>query len=444
MSGLHDLTLAEAGAAYVAGAATPRAMVEALLARIEQVDGRIRAWETVDAEGALMAAGESERRLAEGAARPLEGLAVGIKDIFYTAGLRTTASFPVFRDFVPSYDAAAVARLREAGAIVLGKTVTTQFAFADAPPTRNPWKLDRTPGGSSSGSGAAVAARMVPGALGSQTAGSVLRPAAYNGVVGFKPTYGRISRYGVIPLAWSLDHVGIIVRSVADVELLYRVLKGHDPRDPGSLPDATAEAPARFEGCPRLGLLTGLLDYAEPEVAAHVRGVVERLAAAGADVVDLPMPEPFELLLACQQITMQAEASEAHRDLHAQHAASYGPSIRAMVETGQLIPAALYLRAQRLRARMTARMAELAHTVNALISPTVANVAPEPPTTGDRRHQALWSLLGFPTVSLPTGLSREGLPLAVQLTAAPLGDERVLAVAAWCEEVLGRMGGPSL
>ena len=267
--------------------------MEALLERIEAVEPDIQAWETVDREGALAAAHEAEREAGE-AGGPLHGVPLAAKDIFFTAGMRTTSGSPIFKDFVPGYDATSVARLRQAGAIILGKAVTVQFAHHDPPRTRNPWKLERTPGGSSSGSAAAVAARMIPAALGSQTGGSVLRPAAFCGVTGLKPTYGRVSRYGVTPNSWSLDHVGIIARSVEDTALLLQAIAGPDPNDPTAAPVAVGDyvAAARKETVPRVGLVTDYLDRADPEVAAHGRDVATRLERAGAEVRELRLPPP--------------------------------------------------------------------------------------------------------------------------------------------------------
>lgn len=440
MADPHELTLAEAASAFREGKLSPVELLNALLARIEAQEPRVRAWETLDPEGALRVARDSEQRLSGGRARPLEGLPLGVKDIFYTAGLRTTAGFPPFRDHVPSYDAAPVERLRAAGAVILGKTVTTQFALVDPPKTRNPWNTDRTPGGSSSGSAAAVAARMAPAALGSQTAGSVQRPASYCGVIGFKPTFGRISRFGVVPLAWSLDHVGMLARTVEDVSLLYGNLVGHDARDPGSLPDSPDAA--YDGGPPRLALVTDFMERAEPEVRDHLTFVAGRLKPAGATVTEVSLPEDFDLIWAVQQTIMRAEIGELHRSLHARHADDYSPNIRAMVEVGQLVSAADYVRAQRLRRRIQRRILEQVAGFDAYLTPSVSNTAPDASTTGDPRFQAIWTLIGLPSITLPSGLSTDGLPFGTQLTGGPLHDTRLLGIAGWFEGVLGGMPSP--
>jgi Asp-tRNA(Asn)/Glu-tRNA(Gln) amidotransferase A subunit family amidase len=232
---LHQLSARTIVGGLAQGKFSAEELVRALNERSKRLDAGLCAWALLDETGALAAARAFDQTRARGnAVGPLGGLPVGIKDIFCTAGLTTAADSPLLSDFIPQHDAAAVARLREAGAIVLGKTVTTQFADGDPAPTRNPWNPNRTPGGSSSGSAAAVGAQLVPAALGSQTAGSVLRPASFCGVVGLKPTFGRISRRNVLPFAWSLDTVGLIVRDVPDAALLLQSLAGFDPLDDAS------------------------------------------------------------------------------------------------------------------------------------------------------------------------------------------------------------------
>jgi aspartyl-tRNA(Asn)/glutamyl-tRNA(Gln) amidotransferase subunit A len=440
MAELHELTATEAAERIRSKTLSPVELVQALLARIERLEPRLRAWVTLDAEGAVSAAQEAEAVAAAGGEiGPLHGVPVALKDIYYTSGLPTTAGFPPLADFVPDRDAVSVQALRAAGAIVLGKTVTTQFAYADPPPTRNPWRDDRTPGGSSSGSAAAVAARMVPFAIGSQTAGSILRPAAYCGVVGFKPSYGRVSKRDVMPLAWSLDHVGPLARSVADVALVLQVLAGHDPADPGSadrpVPDYRAAATGGGRP-PRFGLLPDMLERARPDVRAHGEEVVGRLAEAGAEIRDVRLPVSPDLLLAVHRVTMQAEAAAVHALGIAEQAEAYSPRIRAEAMVGQLIPAPAYLHAQRVRRRLREQVDALLGEVDALLLPTATNVAPPPDTTGDPSFQAPWSLLGLPSISLPSGLSDDGLPFGTQLVGARFAEATLLGAAGWCESVL--------
>lgn len=445
MPELFELTAAEAAARIRRRELSPVDLVRALLDRIDATEARVQAWETVDADGALAAAQERERELRSGQALgPLHGVPVGVKDIFFTAGLRTTAGFAPYADFVPTEDAAAVARLRAAGGIVLGKTVTTQFAYVDPPRTRNPWNEARTPGGSSSGSGAAVAARMAPAALGSQTGGSVLRPAAYCGVIGLKPSFGRISRRGVFPDAWTLDHVGVLTRSVEDAALLLQALAGHDPGDPGSVdrPVEDYVAAAAAPRPPRLALLRDFVERAEPEVREHAGATARRLASAGARVEEVGLPESVDLVLAVHQVTMQTEMAAVHAQLLARHPDAYAARLRAYVEVGQLIPGAAYLHAQRLRRRIRGAVDALLADFDALLLPTVSNPAPDPSTTGDPSFQAPWTLLGLPAITLPSSLSGERLPLGTQLVAARWNEAGLLAAARWCEEALGPLPAP--
>jgi aspartyl-tRNA(Asn)/glutamyl-tRNA(Gln) amidotransferase subunit A len=440
MTELHDLGFAEAAALIRQRKVSPIELTDALLARIERVEPTLRAFVTVDADGARKAARAAEVALGgSGDLGPLHGVPFGAKDIYNTAGVRTTAGFSPLAENVPASDAFTVARLKAAGAVLIGKTVTTQFASADPPPTHNPWRLDRTPGGSSSGSGAGVAAQLVPMALGTQTGGSILRPAAYNGVVGLKPTYGRVSRGGIYPLALTLDHAGPIARSVEDVALALQVLAGHDPSDPRSLdaevPDYQATLAGQIEA-PRLGVLGAFLERSEPDVRAHVEAVIERLGAAGATIRQVTLPSPIDLYYAAHAITMQAESGAVHADWIVRDRASYAPKIRASAMVGQLIPAWAYQRAQRLRRRLAAETAEAFGDFDGFILPTASNVAPGPETTGDPSFQSPWSLLGLPSISLPSGLNVDGLPFAVQIVSRRLAEPTLLRAARWVEREL--------
>jgi aspartyl-tRNA(Asn)/glutamyl-tRNA(Gln) amidotransferase subunit A len=444
----HALSAVDAVAAVRAGRLTATALVDACLRRIDARDGDLRAWVTVDREGALAQAAYLDAEAREGRWRgPLHGLPVGLKDIFHVAGLRTTAGARGFADSIPAEDAVSVARLRSAGAVVLGKLQTTEFAYADPAVTRNPWNPERTPGGSSAGSAAAVAARMVPVALGSQTVGSVLRPAAFCGVVGLKPTYGRISRRGVIAVAWSLDHVGILARSVADAALVLSVLAGHDPADPGSvaapppaLDPIVAAAPARP---PRLGLVgMPFVERASPEMRAHLDAVAATLAARGAAVEKVELPALVPAVLAAIQVVLRAETAAYHAERFRRHHAEYRPRIRAAIELGLLVPAPLYLRAQQIRREAARQMAPLLARFDALLMPPAAGPAPDPSTTGDPVMNALASALGLPAISVPTGLAADGLPLGVQFVGGPLAEAGLLGAARWVEAVVGPAPAP--
>jgi aspartyl-tRNA(Asn)/glutamyl-tRNA(Gln) amidotransferase subunit A len=420
-------------------------LVQALLDRADAVDGRVQAWETLDGEQALAAARSAERVPPGADLGPLHGVPFGVKDIFDTAGLRTAAGFGPFDQRVPTEDAYVVARLKQAGGILLGKMVTTQFAQGDPSRTRNPWNLERTPAGSSAGSGAGVAARLVPLALGSQTAGSVLRPAAYNGAVGLKPTYGRVSKRGVFPLAWSLDHVGVLTRSVDDCALFLQICAGYDPRDPGSANVPVSDYVLRdVDRPPRIGFLRSLLNRATPEVAAHLEDVAQRFAAAGATVSEVQLQSSFDLMLAVHTTTSQTEASAVHWQLLEQYPGAHAPNIRSYVGVGRLIPGHLYLHAQRLRRQIRADIQSALADVDILLAPSVSNVAPTPETTGDRSYQAPFTLVGTPAISLPSGVSQERLPLAIQLVAKHWDEARLLRAARWAESRLGPMPPPPL
>jgi aspartyl-tRNA(Asn)/glutamyl-tRNA(Gln) amidotransferase subunit A len=447
MAALYELSANDLVARMMAREVSPVEVVQAHLARIEALDNRLRAWATVDAERALATARQREQELLAGQEPGrLFGLPLGIKDIFHTAGLRTAANSPLLDQHVPTEDAGAIVNLRRDGAIILGKTVTTQFADGDPSETRNPWNTDRTPGGSSSGSGAAVAARMVPAALGTQTAGSILRPAAFNGVVGLKPSFGRVSRRGVYPFAWSLDTMGCITRDVRDAALVLRSLAGFDSLDAGSvdLPVDHFRAAANEPKVPHLGLIEEYLERAEPEVRAHVLQVAERLDDAGAAVGEVRFPGDLDLALAAHQVIQMTEASDLHAGLHQAEPEAYKPRLRAAIEVGRLLPGAAYVRAQRQRAKLRQAVERLLGRFDALLLPTASHVAPDPSTTGDPSYQAIWTMLGMPSISLPSGVNADGMPLAIQLVGRVWNETGLLSAASWCEAALEPMPAPAL
>ena len=439
----YQMTLAQSAQEIRSGNLSPVDLARDLMDRIYSLDPALQAWVTVDREAVLGAAQDRERDLQNGTTLgPIHGAPIGLKDIFYTQGMKTTACSRIYADFVPSYDATSVAKIKASGGIVLGKAVTTEFATSDPSPTRNPWNPAHTPGGSSSGSAVAVATGMCSAALGSQTGGSTCRPAAYNGIVGLKATYGRISRYGVIPVSWSLDTVGILTRDVQDAAIMLQVLSGHDPNDSGSSP---AEAPdflsqvEAYEGPPRIGLIGGFFQqHATEEVWEHTREIAERLAQAGASVVELELPASFSTAHSCQRIVMNVECAAFHQETFRERADEYGPRIRAGIEMGMLIPGADYLQAQRLRRVFRRDMVECLSGVDVALTPAVPAPAPRDlNTTGDAAFQSPWTSSGLPTVVVPSGLNQEGLPLAIQLVAAPWEEGRLLGAAKWCENVMG-------
>jgi Asp-tRNA(Asn)/Glu-tRNA(Gln) amidotransferase A subunit family amidase len=428
---LTDLGVRAAAARIRRGECSSLALVEACLARLRALEPGVLAWAHVDADGALAAARERDAEARAGRPRgPLHGVPVGIKDIVDVAGLPTTAGAREFAHTRPVRDSGAVARLRAAGAVILGKTHTTQFAFRDPAPTRNPWNPAHTPGGSSSGSAAAVAARMVPGAIGSQTVGSILRPAAFCGVVGLKGPHGLVPVDGVVPLAWSLDHVGPFARSVADTALML-----------GVLADRVLE-PADVRG-PRLAIGRQLFDRAEPGLRRHLDSVVEQLRAAGAQVSEVTLPPAFAEIHAAGQVVLEVEAATYHQPAFAKHAADYGPGMAEMIPRGLARLATEYVAANRARLAFREVMIPLLEDHDALLSPTAPGSAPAGlGWTGDASLCAPWSSAGVPSISLPTGIDAAGLPLALQLVQAPGGLERLLGAATWCEAVVGFTARP--
>jgi Asp-tRNA(Asn)/Glu-tRNA(Gln) amidotransferase A subunit family amidase len=442
MAELYELTAFEAAQRIRQRDLSPVTLVESLLQHIDALEPKIQAWVTLDRAGALHTAQQLAQEAQRGSFRgPLHGVPVGIKDIYYTAGLKTTCGSRIFADFVPTYDATTVTRLKQAGAIILGKTVTTEFATADPGPTRNPWHLEYTPGGSSSGSAAGVAARMVPVALGSQTGGSIQRPAAFCGVFGLKPTHGRVSNYGVFPVSWCLDHMGPLARTVTDIALALQVLAGHDARDPATsqapIPDYLA-AVQRGDQAPRLGLVRQFyLEQADPELRTHTESIAERLASAGAVVEEVKLPDSFRAVLAAQRIVMHVEAATVHADLFRRHADLYRPKLRATIESGSLIPAVSYMQAQRIRRQFRQDMTRVFQQVDFLLAPAAMGPAPRDlTTTGDASFNAPSSFSGLPAITIPSGLNAAGLPLAIQFMGPAFAEDRLLAAAHWCEATL--------
>jgi aspartyl-tRNA(Asn)/glutamyl-tRNA(Gln) amidotransferase subunit A len=437
----YTLTITAAAEQIRTHQLSPVDLVRSCLQRIDQLESRVQAWVTIDREGALAAAQRCEEEIQRGRYRgPLHGVPLGIKDIFYTAGLKTTAGSPIYADFVPDYDAGAVRRLKEAGAIILGKAQTTEFAALAPSPTHNPWNLEHTPGGSSSGSAAAVTVAMCPGALGSQTYGSTIRPAAYCGCVGFKPTYGRISASGVFALAWSLDHVGLFARTVADIALLLQSLAGDDPQDPAceAVPVPDYGQALRDPKPPRLGLVRDFfLEKADTEIRKHVEAVAERFARAGAQIVEVHLPESFAGETDAHFALLQAETAVTHRETYAQHKARYSPQMHDLIEKGQKVSAAQYVEIRRHQQRFRHDMNTLCRTVDALLTPSAPAPAPHGlNSTGDPSFNGPASFSGIPSLGLPSGLSANGLPFGVQLMSAAFTEDRLLATAKWCETVL--------
>jgi Asp-tRNA(Asn)/Glu-tRNA(Gln) amidotransferase A subunit family amidase len=443
-------TAVETISAVQSGELTPAQVVEESLARIEALDHDLQAWVTVDAEGAREAAnyqgptsgwqpylGESELLARH---RPLAGLTVGIKDIIDVAGLRTGLGAE-WAAFTPQADAVVVKRLKDAGAIIMGKTHTTQFAASDPAPTTNPWNQSHTPGGSSSGSAAAVAAGMVPIALGTQTVGSMLRPAAYCGIVGLKPTHGRISTTGVFPFASSFDHVGIFGRRVEDTALILNVLAGYDPGDLFSQDVAVDDYfTAARNPKPPVVLLPRRYyrTAAEDEIAHHVDAIADMLAASGATVKEVDIPAEPDDFYSTGRIIQAGEAAAAHATLFEQFRDSYRPLLKEVLIRGSEMPAALYVKATSQVRYIRRALLDILKDGDVLLMASAPTTAPLGlNSTGSPILCAPASFTGLPSISLPSGIGIGGLPLAIQLVAPHWQETRLLSAAAWVEKELG-------
>lgn len=436
---MYELGAAEAARRIRAGSLSPSNLLAACLKRTDAAEPVVGAWVRLDRDAAARVAVQRDIEAREGRFMgPLHGVPIALKDIFDAAGVPTTAGAPAWATRTATADAPSVAALRAAGAVPMGKLVTTAFAYLDPSPTRNPWNPEHTPGGSSSGPAAAVAARMVPLALGSQTVGSVLRPAAYCGVVGFKPTHGRISAAGVLELAGSLDHVGVFARAVEDCALALAVLAGGDPA-PVDYVRAVVEPPA-----PRLGLLASLLARATPAMTKHLAEIARGLEAAGARLGEVALPPAFASIDEAGTVVLRAEAAAAHAPFFPAHAGEYPPRIKELIEMGHAVTAPQYLAAQAARRAIRAEVDALAARYDAFLLPTIGAPAPRGlGSTGDPSFCSPWSFLGLPAITLPTGLAG-GLPLAIQLVGAAWSEARLLAAAAWCERAVGFAAAPPL
>ena len=402
-------------------------VVEGCLAQIDAWESKVHAWVSIDREGVLSQARRLDREAAAGNWRgALHGIPLGIKDLIDVAGWPTAAGAPWLAKAVASHDAPIVERLRAAGAIILGKTVTTQFACFDPPPTRNPWNLERTPGGSSSGSAAAVATGMCLGAIGSQTGGSITRPASFCGIAGCKPSFGLVPVQGVYPLSGSMDHPGPLARSVIDLSLLlYAIL---DPADRLRFADSPRIEPGR------IGRLRGMFaDRAEPLALALFEKTLDRLANGGAKISEVALPPAFDDVLRCHRIIMTTELAEHHREMLPRHAAEYLPGIRSLIEEGLRVDRAEYARCKAHQQALKSEIAAAFRDVDVLACPAAVGPAPTTETTGDPSFNAPWSYTGLPTVSFPMGLSVDGLPLAIQLVGRFNDEAMLFHTARWCE-----------
>jgi Asp-tRNA(Asn)/Glu-tRNA(Gln) amidotransferase A subunit family amidase len=425
-SALNALTASEIVRAVASGEATCEAVVRACLERIDAREMDIHAWASVDRELALARARELDRGPPRG---PLHGVPIGVKDIIDTADLPTEMGSPIYRGHRPATDAACVGLTRAAGAVILGKTVTCEFAGMTPGATANPHNLAHTPGGSSSGSGAAVADFMVPVAFGTQTGGSVIRPAAYCGVFGFKPTFGAFNRRGVYPAAESLDTLGLIARSLDDLELLSAVLELRP-----------VAAPIVTDSAPRVGLCrTPLWQAAQAETVAAVEDAAARLAKAGAWVQEIVLPDEFAgLRFAARETINNYERAAAMAYEWSSHREAISERLRKRIELGRAMPHAEYVAALRLGEECRARLPAVFEEVDVLLTPCANGEAPRGlGETGDPGLQAIWTILHVPALTLPTHRGPNGLPVGIQLVAARHADQRLFGCARWIWQQLG-------
>ena len=433
---LHSLSASEAARLIREGVITSEQLVEACLARVREVDEQVQAWTFLDPDYALAQARAADAWRSEGRATgPLHGVPVGIKDIFDTADMPTENGSVLYSGRTPSRDATAVSMLRAAGAVIMGKTVTTEFAYFSPGKTRNPHNPEHTPGGSSSGSAAAVAAGMVPLALGSQTNGSTIRPAAYCGVIGFKPTYGMISRQGILTLSRTLDHVGLFARTIEDIALLAEQLVGYDERDLDTRPRARIPFVAVAAEEPPLPPMFAFVKtpYWERVDEDTKEGFAELIEQLGEQVEEIELLPSAIDAWGLHRTIMEAEMAanlvrewDKGRD-------RLSEQLRVLLERGRSVRAIDYQRALSRIAPIHESFVELfEQRYDVILTPAATGAAPRGlSSTGDPVFCTLWTLCGMPAISLPLLQNASGLPLGVQLVGPRNGDARLLRTARW-------------
>ena len=439
------LSIAQAGALFRSRQLSPVELTQAFLHRIEAVDSKTRAYVTLLPDSALAEARSAEKELLRGRDRgPLHGIPLAHKDLYDTKGVRTTAQSKVLEHRVPTEDSTAIARLRKAGSVLLGKLAMHEFA-AGGPQTslfeqaRNPWNLDHVTGGSSSGSGAAVAAGLCMGALGSDTGGSIRGPASFCGIAGLKPTYGRVSAYGVVPLSWSLDHCGPMTRTVEDTALMLQALAGHDPKDPNSsrmpVPDYSASLRQGVRGL-TIGVPRQFI--ASAEVDADTTAAVDRALAGleelGGRVEEVNIPSLEHSGIVNMTISLSEAFAYHKRDLQSQPQ-NFGDIVRFYFYIGALFSDDDYVQAQRARRYIQQEMARTMERVDLLATPTSSKPAGalkdfDPMALGARpSFMGMFNQTGMPAISIPCGFSSSGLPIGLQLAGSPFDEPTVLRAA---------------
>jgi aspartyl-tRNA(Asn)/glutamyl-tRNA(Gln) amidotransferase subunit A len=431
-----EQTIAGIGRKLRDGKTTCVEILNGCLAQVDEWEPKVHAWVVLDRDRALEQAMALDQELQNGRDRgPLHGIPIGIKDIIDVAGLPTACGAHRWANRIAETDARVVANLRASGAVIMGKTVTTPYAWIDPPITRNPWNLDRTPGGSSSGSAAAVACGMCFGSMGTQTGGSITRPASFCGVAGMKPNkmVSRMMHDGIKPFAQSLDHVGPIAPTASDLLILFDSMQNSETKN------ADSESLETIEGNLRLGRLRGFFDRrATPAVGSLLADAVRALAASGAEIVDLDDPVDFDAILSDHRAVMAAEAAAVHSAWLDEFPEDYPPLIRELILEGRSVTAPEYSTAHDSmdNTRKAILNAFNSKKCGAWITPATVNPAPDRASTGDPAFNSPWSYTGLPTVSFPIGLAPDGLPVALQLVGWKFEDEKLLKTAQWCEQAI--------
>jgi aspartyl-tRNA(Asn)/glutamyl-tRNA(Gln) amidotransferase subunit A len=438
-------TIATAARLIASRQLSPVELTRSCLARIEALDGRLNSFLLVRAEAALAEAAAAEADIARGDYRgPLHGIPIAHKDIVETAGIRTTAHSKLLRDFVPQRDATIVQRLAAAGAILLGKTATHEFAMGGPsfdlpwPPARNPWNTDHFTGGSSSGTGAAVAAGLILGGSGSDTGGSIRLPAAYCGVTGMKPSYGRVSRHGVLPLAYSLDHVGPLAWSAEDCAILLQAMAGHDPADPASaavaVPDYRAALRPDLRGM-RIGVVRHFFEsdyHIDTEAQSAIDAALATMRGLGAELREIRL-SPLQDYGACGWLILIGESWAVHEKVMRERFLDYGRMMRNRVVLGAFLGAADYVQALRLRRALGEEVAEAMRGIDVLVTGITPGEAPridEKPgyESFQRPLMMPFNVTGQPSLAVRCGFSAAGLPLSLQIAGRPFDEASVLRV----------------
>lgn len=445
-----EQTIAGIGPLLRAGEVSCVDILNACLEQVDRWESKVHAWVVLDRDGAMAQARALDEELRSGKDRgPLHGIPFGVKDIFDVKGLPTACGMARWADRIADTDADPVGVMRNAGAVIMGKTVTTACAWIDPPPTRNPWNLERTPGGSSSGSAAAVATGMCYAALGSQTGGSVTRPASFCGIAGIKPSREIAWMNGhenIYPMTWSLDHLGFLARGVGDIAILFDTARNWflDKQWLYNKREGTERAPRfrhpdRPPGPPRFARLRGFFDRrAEPAVRSAIDAATAALVASGAQICDIEDPVDFDQILADHRSVMSTEAALGHQADFDQFPDDFPPRIADLIREGRLVRATDYIRATRSmeRTRLSLMFAMVDVRADAIITPATVGTAPDPTTTGDPAFNSPWSYTGLPTVSFPVGLAANGLPVAVQLVGNSMWEDDLIRAAASFEAVV--------